>query len=79
MTNDLTNKMRAAVLLRKYDQLRTELRTTERELAKAVAAYGVETGYWGLNKDHFRIQLDNEDRMRLEDAAERNAWEKANA
>jgi hypothetical protein len=79
MTNDLTNKMRAAVLLRKYDQLRGELRTTERELAKAVAAYGVETGYWGLNKDHFRIQLDNEERIRMELAAERDAWEKANA
>jgi len=79
MTNDLTNKMRAAVLLRKYDQLRTELRATERELAKAVAAYGVETGYWGLNKDHFRIQLDNEERIRMELAAERDAWEKANA
>ena len=79
MTNDLTNKMRAAVLLRKYDQLRTELRTTERELAKAVTAYGRETGHWGLTKDHFRIQIDNEERIRLEQAAERDAWEKANA
>ena len=74
MTNDLNTKMRAAVLLRKYDQLRMELRTTERELAKAVTNYGRETGHWGLTKDHFRIQLDNEERIRLEQAAERNAW-----
>ena len=79
MTNDLTTKMRAAVLLRKYDQIRAEMRVTEQELSKAVTAYGRETGYWGLNKDHFRIQLDNEERMRLEDAAERNAWERAHA
>lgn len=79
MVNDLTNKMRAAVLLRKYDQIRAEMRVTERELAKAVTAYGRETGHWGLNKDHFRIQLDNEERIRMEQAAERDAWEKAHA
>jgi hypothetical protein len=79
MTNDLTTKMRAAVLLRKYDQIRAEMRTTERELAKAVTAYGRETGHWGLNKDHFRIQLDNEERIRMEQAAERDTWEKAHA
>ena len=77
--NDLTNKQRATLLLRKYDQIRAEMRTTERELAKAVTDYGRETGHWGLNKDHFRIQLDNEERLRLEDAADRDAWEKANA
>jgi hypothetical protein len=79
MTNDLSTKLQAAILLRKYDQLRMELRTIERELAKAVTAYGRETGHWGLTKDHFRIQLDNEERIRLEVAAERDAWEKANA
>ena len=79
MTNDLTTKMRAAVLLRKYDQIRAEMRVTEQELSKAVTAYGRETGYWGLTKDHFRIQLDNEERIRMEQAAERNAWEKAHA
>jgi len=77
MTNDLSTKLQAAILLRKYDRLRTELRTTERELAKAVTAYGRETGHWGLTKDHFRIQIDNEERIRLEQAAERDAWEKA--
>jgi hypothetical protein len=75
----MTTKLKAAILLRKYDQLRGELRTTERELAKAVTAYGRETGHWGLTKDHFRIQLDNEERIRMELAAERDAWEKANA
>lgn len=77
--NNMTNKQRATQLLRKYDEMRRELRKTERELAKAVTAYGKETGYWGLNKDHFRIQLQNEENMRLEDAAERDAWERANA
>jgi hypothetical protein len=79
MTNDLSTKLQAAILLRKHDQLRTELRTIERELAKAVTAYGRETGHWGLTKDHFRIQLDNEERIRMEQAAERDAWEKAHA
>lgn len=79
MTNDLSTKLQAAILLRKYDQLRGELRTIERELAKAVTNYGRETGHWGLTKDHFRIQLDNEERIRMEQAAERDAWEKANA
>jgi len=79
MTNNMSSKMYAALLLRKYDQLRRELRTTEIELSKAVTAYGRETGHWGLSKDHFRIQLDNEERIRLEDAAERNAWERAHA
>ena len=79
MTNDRSTKLQAAILLRKYDQLRGELRTIERELAKAVTAYGRETGHWGLTKDHFRIQLDNEERIRMEQAAERDAWEKVNA
>lgn len=76
--NDLSTKMKAALLLRKYDQLRMELRAVEQELGKAVATYGRETGLWGLSKDHFRIQLDNEERIRLEQEAERNAWETAN-
>ena len=79
MTNEVSTKLQAAILLRKYDQLRMELRTTERELAKTVTNYGRETGHWGLTKDHFRIQLDNEERIRMEQAAERNAWEVAHA
>jgi hypothetical protein len=78
MTKELPTKLKAKILLRKYDRLRQELRTTEQELGKAVAAYGRETGLWGLNKDHFRIQVQNEERIRLEQEAERNAWETAN-
>lgn len=76
---EMSTKMQAALLLRKYDQLRKELRVTEQSLSKAVTTYGRETGHWGLTKDHFRIQLDNEERIRLEDAADRNDWEKAHA
>lgn len=75
----MTTKLKAAILLRKYDQLRRELRSVEQELSKAVTAYGRETGHWGLTKDHLRIQLGNEERIRLEQAAERDAWEKAHA
>jgi hypothetical protein len=77
--NDMTTKQRATLLLRKYDHMRRELREIERELAKTCTEYGRETGHWGFNKDHLRIQLDNEARLRTEDAAERDAWEKANA
>lgn len=77
--DNMTTKQRATMLLRKYDDMRREIRDVERDLAKAVTDYGKETGYWGLSKDHFRIQLQNEERMRLEDAAERDAWERANA
>ena len=76
---EMSTKMQAALLLRKYDQLRRELRVTEQSLSKAVTTYGRETGHWGLTKDHFRIQLDNEERIRLEMSAERNDWEKAHA
>lgn len=75
----MTNKQRATQLLRRYDEMRKEIRIVERELAKACTAYGRETGHWGFNKDHLRIQLENEERLRLEDAADRDAWEKANA
>jgi hypothetical protein len=75
--NDMTTKQRATLLLRKYDHMRRELRETERELSKLCTEYGRETGHWGFNKDHLRIQLDNEARLRVEDAAERDAWERA--
>lgn len=68
-------KQQAAVLLRKYDEMRRELRDIERELAKLCTLYGRETGHWGFNKDHLRIQLDNE--ARLEQQADRDAWERA--
>jgi hypothetical protein len=75
--NDMTTKQRATLLLRKYDHMRRELREIERELSKLCTEYGRETGHWGFNKDHLRIQLDNEARLRVEDAAERDAWERA--
>jgi hypothetical protein len=77
--NDLSTKLKAALLLRKYDHLRKELRITEHELGKAVTEYARESGRWGLSKDHFRSELEREGHARLEDAAERHAWEKANA
>jgi hypothetical protein len=75
MVNDLNTKMKAAVLLRRYDQLRRQLRETEYELGPAVTQYGIETGRRGLSKDHFRSELERE--AQLEQAAERDAWEKA--
>ena len=68
-------KQQAALLLRKYDEMRRELREIERELAKLCTNYGRETGHWGFNKDHLRIQLENE--ARLEQQADRDAWERA--
>lgn len=53
-------KKHAVKLLRKYDQSRRDLRELERELHAACAAYGRERGLWGFNKDHLRIQLQNE-------------------
>lgn len=76
LTDNLTLKQRAALLLRKYDHMRRELRIIERDLAKACTEYGRETGHWGFNKDHLRIQLDNEDRIRIEAMADQAAWEK---
>ena len=78
MVSDLSTKMKAAVLLRRYDQLRRQLRETELELGKAVTEYARDTGRWALSKDHFRSELEREELIRLEIAAERDAWEKAN-
>lgn len=77
--NNMTTKQRATILLRRYDEMRKELRAIERDLSKACVAYGRESGIWGLNKDHLRIQIENEERLRMEDAAERDHWEKHNA
>lgn len=75
----MTTKQRATMLLRKYDLLRKEMRETERQLARACTEYGRETGHWGFNKDHLRIQLDNEERLRIEAQADQAMWEQANA
>jgi hypothetical protein len=76
MVSDLSTKMKATVLLRRYDQLRRQLRETEQELGKAVTDFARETGRWALSKDHFRSEIERE--AVLEQAAERDAWEKAN-
>jgi hypothetical protein len=73
----MNTKQRATTLLRRYDQLRRELRETELELGKAVTEFARDTGRWCLSKDHFRSELERE--AQLEQAAERNDWEKANA
>ena len=75
----MTSKQRATLLLRKHDEMRAELRKIERELHKACADYGRDCGMWGFNKDHLRIQLENEDRARIEALADQDAWEKAHA
>lgn len=74
---EVSVKAKAAALLRRYDQLRRELRETEYALGPAVAEYGLQTGRRGLSKDHFRSEMERE--AMLEQAAERNDWEKANA
>jgi hypothetical protein len=56
----MTNKKEVAALLRKYDKLRSEIRTLEHELAKACTDYGRSQGIWGFNKDHLRMQLERE-------------------
>ena len=76
---EVSIKAKATALLRRYDQLRRELRETEYELGPAVTEYGIQTGRRGLSKDHFRSELEREELIRLEIAAERNDWEKANA
>jgi hypothetical protein len=74
---EVSVKAKAAALLRRYDQLRRELRETEYELGPAVTEYGIQTGRRGLSKDHLRSELEREEQ--LEQAAERNDWEKAHA
>lgn len=73
----MTPKLKAKILLRRYDELRKKLRETELELGKAVTDYARDTGRWALSKDHFRSELERE--AQLEQAAERNDWEKSNA
>lgn len=64
-------KRQAVALLRRYDALRAELRTVERDLNRTVTEYGKERGVYGFNKDHFRIQIDNEERILREAGLER--------
>ena len=63
-------------MIRTAEQLRRELRVMEQELSRACAAYGKRRGMslfreWHVNNQH-------ELETRLEQAAQRNDWEKAN-
>jgi hypothetical protein len=73
----VNTKLKAKILLRRYDELRKKLRETELELGKAVTDYARDTGRWALSRDHFRSEIERDER--LEQAAQRNDWEKANA
>ena len=64
-------------LLREVERKRKELRALETELSKACDAYGRRRNMslfreWHVNNQH-------ELEQRLEDAADRNDWEKAHA
>ena len=51
-------KRKAIRLLRKYDKMRMELHSLERELTKAVRAYADEERLRGFyDKDKFRVSL----------------------
>lgn len=56
----MTKKQEAADLLARYDAMRAELRTLERDLGKACAEYGRTIGVWGYSRDHLRMQLERE-------------------
>ena len=82
MTKKETLKTRAAELLHRYDTMRRELRTLERDLHHAVREYAKADGcFVGMTKDSFRIHLEMErERLeRLEQQAERDHWGKHNA
>ena len=50
-------KKQAAKLLRKYDKMRMELHSLERELTRAVLAYATEQKLGFYDKDKFRVRL----------------------
>ena len=50
-------KKEAAKLLRKYDKMRMELHSLERELTRAVLAYATEQKLGFYDKDKFRVML----------------------
>ncbi len=53
-------KAHATELLRRYDELRMELRKLEPALGKACSEYGRSIGVWGYHRDHLRQQLARE-------------------
>ena len=50
-------KRKAIRLLRKYDKMRLELHSLERELTRAVRAYATEQKLGFYDKDKFRVML----------------------
>ena len=50
----------AAQLLRKYDKMRAEMRKVEAELSLACTDYGRATGRWGFNRDHMRMEIEQQ-------------------
>jgi hypothetical protein len=70
MTKKQTKKQAATALLREYDRLYARMRVLERETQKAVTAYGVESGVWGLSIDKFRLQLRMEAERREKERAD---------
>jgi hypothetical protein len=68
-------------LLRKVEEMRKELRTLETMLSHACNEYGKRRGMslfreWHVNNQH---EIETKQNQRLEEAADRDAWEKANA
>jgi hypothetical protein len=70
-------------LLRKVESMRKELRTLETELSQACSEYGKRRGMslfreWHVNNQHELEQRQELNRL-MEEAADRDAWEKSNA
>jgi len=59
-TITISRREHATRLLRRYDNMRKEMRELERQLNKAATDYGRELGYYGFTKDMLRIRLENE-------------------
>jgi hypothetical protein len=64
-------------MIRRAEQLRRELRSMEQELSHVCAAYGKRRGMYLFREWHVNNQHEIE--SRLEQAAQRNDWEKAHA
>jgi hypothetical protein len=65
-------------MLRRAEELRRELRDMRPELNEAVREYGRRRGYYSFFGE-WHVNNQHEIETRLEQAAQRNDWEKANA
>lgn len=65
-------------LLREVEGKRKELRALESALTEATRGYAKRRGYYGFFGE-WNLRNTIEIEQRLEDAADRNDWEKANA